>query len=191
MKTLLAMLVALFAFAMPVRAASISVVNVSNQTLPCGPNSLFAILGHCQRYGPGTLEVSITTAPGEFPLACQQTTCSPGYDTYIVILYRGDRFTLDGRSSRMVPLSGDINTMAPTYPWGPSFYAQLTGKIPYFDRYDIQPFWGVEGDALRAMPLDGMEIYLGISPIGQHTFNATTFRQIWPLRTVAKPTTNG
>jgi hypothetical protein len=191
MKTLLAVIVALFVFAMPVRAANISVANVSNQAEPCGPHSLVFLLGHCEHYGPGTLQITIVTAPGEFPLACQQGGCSPGYDTYLLILYQGTWYTLAWQDGRMVPVVGDINTMPPTYPWGPSFYAIVTGQIPYSNTFDIQSYWGAEGSVLQALPLDGMEMFIGISPIGRHSFGTSTFQQIWPQRITAKPTTNG
>ncbi|MBZ0092206.1 MAG: hypothetical protein K8F27_08300 [Sulfuricellaceae bacterium] len=177
-----------------VSAARFAVKDVSNTIISCSAPLLQNFpAGSCIANGPNTLLLTITTAPNEFALQCSGQYCSPGYETYIVALYQGRSYLLQGRSYRLTNglprwqiLPADVSNVPPTIPWRLPFSSlTFSGKIEYSDTFQLILQWDDTYDyRLHAgQPFsgpEGLEIYAGVSPIGQKVFTPATFRKIWP-----------
>lgn len=163
-------------------AAQFAVKDVSNTTITCdSPLLRYSPAGSCLGYGPNTLLLTITTASDEFRLRCSGQLCSPGYDIYIVALYQERPYLLTYGWPRWQLLQADISSVQPTIPWRLPFSSlTFSGKIEYSDTFGLSLDDTYDDYLPAGLPLAGLEIYAGISPIGQKVFTSETLRKIWP-----------
>lgn len=177
-------------------AAEFTVENLSNQRA-CGNGS--GLLGNlCGGFGPATLQLTITTAPNEFKLQCDEQLCSPGYDTYIIAAHKGLPYVMGSFGSANAPidpscqfrtigfskwqvLPANIDSVQPTFPWSLPFSSlTVSGKVDYTSMKMLYLDETYGGNCLANLPFSELEIYAGISPIGQKVFTPDTFKKIWP-----------
>lgn len=187
--------------AKPVAAAEISVDNVSNKIITCDSPFLKDFpAGSCVGHGPATLALSITTAPNEFKIQCVGQFCAPAYDTYVVAVYKGALYLYGAVSpatdapidpacpmrqlgfSMWQLLPADVSTVLPSHSWALPFSALWSsgGKINYTDYTELRFDDTYGGNCSSQMPFADLEIYIGLSPVGQKVFTSDTFKKIWP-----------
>jgi hypothetical protein len=163
-------------------AAQFAVKDVSNTIITCDSPLLQHLrAGTCIGYGPKTLLLTITAAPNEFKLRCSGQFCSPGYDTYIVALYQGRPYLYTYGWPRWQLLPADVSNARPTIPWRLPFSSlTFSGKIEYSDTFQLNLDDTYDDHLPAGLPFAGLEIYAGVSPVGQKVFTPDTFRRIWP-----------
>ncbi len=165
-------------------AAQFVVKDVSKTIITCDSPLLQALpAGACIGYGPKSLLVTITTAPGEFELRCFGQYCAPAYDTDVVAFHRGRfyRYAENGWP-KWQRLPADVENAPPTLSWHALFpNLGSDGKVIYADTFPLYLDDSYDGYLPAGLPLAELEIYVVLSPVGKKLFTAEHVKKIWPL----------
>lgn len=164
-------------------AAQFMVEDVSNVILTCDGPLLQGKKG-CIGFGPNALWVTVGVASGEFELRClAEAYCWPGYDTYVVAVHRGRYYVYSFNTwPRWQALPEDVAAVPPTVPWRlplTSFNDKKTRAV-YYDSIPFSFHDGYDDYLPAGLPFAELEIYMGVSPVGQKIFTPETFKKIWP-----------
>ncbi len=172
----LAALCLALALAGPARAAEFVVEALSDAPICDHPFILLSGTPGCIAHLPATVRVTITPAPGELPVKCQDdgaggSFCLYAASLYVAGYYRGQWYAKQGYGWKLVD---DVADMTPVTAWPPwSGMGSFT--------YDVSG-GSVDLETSRALPPpEGAEMYVTLVPVGSKIFSAGLTKKVYPV----------